>query len=96
MTKNLSAIKRVQISQRNNLRNRVYKSTIKTIVKKSLNQMKSLEMDSYKKAVKYVSQAYSVIDKAVKRKVIPKNHASRKKSMLLSNLKNMKTKFDLK
>lgn len=95
MAKNLSAVKRVQISQRNNLRNRVYKSNIKTIIKKSLNQMKSLEMDSYKKAVTYVSQAYSIIDKAVKRKVIPKNNAARKKSMLLSKLKKMTIKFDL-
>ena len=50
MSKNLSAIKRVQVSLRNNLRNRNYKSSIKTIMKKTLLQINNMEFVDYNQA----------------------------------------------
>ena len=91
MTKNLSAIKRVQVALRNNLRNRSYKSSIKTLVKKALIEISNPESVNYDRANLLVSQAYSKIDKAVKKNIIHKNSAARKKSMLACKLKNVKS-----
>lgn len=55
------------------------KKNIKEIVKKIEKLVK--ERDT-KEAKKLLSSAYSIIDKAVKRGVIKKNNASRKKSRL--------------
>jgi len=87
MTKNLSAIKRDQIALRNNLNNKNYKSSVKTLFKKALadiNQMDTLADDQ---GSSLISKVYSKIDKAVKKGVIPKNNGARKKSILANKLK---------
>lgn len=88
MTKNVSAIKKDQVSLRNNLRNKNYKSAIKTLIKKTLLKVNNMENINYQKASVYVSQAYSKIDKAVKKGAISKNSAARKKSVLLNKIKD--------
>lgn len=90
MTKNLSAVKRAQIASRNNARNRNYKSTIKTLIKKTLLEINNSESMNYERASYFLSQAYSTIDKAVKKGIIAKNSAARKKSILFNKLKNIK------
>ena len=90
MTKNSSAIKRSQISLRNNMRNKDYKSAIKTLIKKALYAIHHIENSNYVQADLLVSKAYSKIDKAVKKGIIKKNNAARKKSMLLNKLKSIK------
>lgn len=92
MVKNSSAIKRVQVGLRNNLRNKNRKSLFKTAVKKffmniDTNILESNSVDSDQ--VHFLaSQAYSKIDQAVKKGVIHKNSAARKKSKIANRLKS--------
>nr|AYR05874.1 ribosomal protein S20 [Lithothamnion sp.] len=69
MPRNLSAVKRVQIASRNSLRNRQYKSSIRTMIKKTLETMSVLDKDhnNIKQIQFYISRSYSVIDKAIKK-----------------------------
>lgn len=91
MKKNLSAIKRAQISERNRLRNKYYKSSIKTLIKKTLQNIEQKGGFNSKQATLLVAQAYSKMDKAVKKGIITKNHAARKKSKLFSKLNFVKS-----
>ncbi len=91
MVKNLSAIKRDQISLRNNIRNKNYKSTIKTLIKKILVEINSLDSVEDQKINFAISEVYSKIDKAVKRGIISKNSGARKKSMISLKFKIKKT-----
>ena len=80
-----SAIRRIKTTQRNTIRNKRYLSTIKTFTKKYL-----LFLDKYKNKeinneliFKKLDLLYSKIDKASKVKVLHKNTAARKKSLLI-------------
>lgn len=85
MPKNLSALKKTQISLRNRVRNKMYKSAIKTLTKKYITSLKqSKDISVYKSNLAAV---YQKIDKAVKRGIIHKNTASRKKSLLAKLIK---------
>lgn len=90
MAKNLSAIKRDQISLRRNLQNRYYKSTVKTLTQKALLELYRMDSTSCKQVITLFSLAYSTIDKAVKKGVISKSSGARKKSILANKLKNFK------
>lgn len=89
MSRNLSAVKRVQIASRNHLRNRQYKSSIRTMIKKTLEAISILDKNhnNMKQIQFYISRSYSLIDKATKKGIIPKNQGARKKSMLSKELK---------
>ncbi len=88
MTKNLSAIKRDQIALRNNLNNKNYKSSVKTLFKKALAEINKIDSLVNDQAIALVSKVYSKIDKAIKKGVIPKNSGARKKSILAHKLNN--------
>lgn len=88
MTKNLSAIKRDQIALRNNLNNKNYKSSVKTLFKKALADINKMDTLVDDQGTSLISKVYSKIDKAVKKGVIPKNSGARKKSILANKLKN--------
>ncbi|NEP60141.1 MAG: 30S ribosomal protein S20 [Symploca sp. SIO2G7] len=81
-----SAMKRIQITERNRLRNKSYRSAVKTLTKNyyaALGEYASDPSDENKQAVdKTLSAAFSKIDKAVKRGSIHKNAAARRKSKL--------------
>lgn len=84
MSKNISALKRSQISLRNYQRNKIYKSIIKTFTKKYLKAIyenKSQNIDS-NNSLDSLSLVYQKIDKAVKRGIWHKNKGARKKSRL--------------
>lgn len=79
-----SSIRRIKISIRNRVQNKKYISTIKTFTKKYL-----FFLDKYKNnevnlelVFKKLSLVYSKIDKASKIKVLHRNTAARKKSLL--------------
>ena len=91
MNKNLSAIKRVQTAERNRLHNKYYKSSIKTLIKKTLQNLNEITVIDSKQANVLVAQAYSKIDKAVKKGILAKNNAARKKSKLFKRLKFLRT-----
>jgi small subunit ribosomal protein S20 len=81
-----SAIKRVEIAERNRLRNKSYKTAVKTLSKKFLaavDQYAANPTPEHEQDVKQrMSEVYSKIDKAVKRGVYHRNHGARKKSRL--------------
>lgn len=81
-----SAIKRVDISERNRLRNKAYKSAVKTLMKKYFTALSSYAVAPDPERMQEVrvemNAAYSKIDKAVKRGVLHPNNGARKKSRL--------------
>jgi len=93
MANNKSAQKRIQIAKRNRLQNRFYKSSVQTLIKKfllNLEEYKNLKNSETKKKLKQsLNLAYSIIDKASKKKLFHKNTAARKKSKLASSLKGV-------
>ncbi|HEY9639887.1 MAG TPA: 30S ribosomal protein S20 [Coleofasciculaceae cyanobacterium] len=86
-----SAIKRVQIAERNRLQNKSYKSAVKTLTKRYLTAVDAYVTAPSPEAEQEVQQrmaaAYSKIDKAIKCGVIHPNNGSRKKSRLAKVLK---------
>jgi small subunit ribosomal protein S20 len=81
-----SAIKRIQIAERNRLRNKAYKSAVRTLMKKYFKAVESYAANPSPETESLVqeamSAAYSKIDKAVKRRVLHRNNGARKKSRL--------------
>ncbi len=86
-----SALKRAEIGERNRLRNKAYKSAVKTLMKKYLNAVQVYAANPTPELNQEVqarlSEAYSKIDKAVKRGVLHPNNGARKKSKLAHKLK---------
>ena len=91
MANNKSAKKRIEINKRNRLRNRFYKSSIRTLTKVFLKNLEvyksSQDLNDKEKAKKLLSSIYSLLDKATKKRIYHKNSAARKKSRLASSLK---------
>ncbi|HEY9750644.1 MAG TPA: 30S ribosomal protein S20 [Allocoleopsis sp.] len=87
-----SAIKRVKIAERNRLRNKTYKSAVKTLTKKYLAAVETYAANPSPELMQEVQSrmaaAYSKIDKAVKRGVLHPNNGARKKSNLAKALKS--------
>jgi small subunit ribosomal protein S20 len=90
-----SAIKRVQIAERNRLRNKSYKSAVRTLTKRYLAAVDSFASnptpESMQEVQQRMSSVYSKIDKAVKRGVIHVNTGSRKKARIAKALKKHET-----
>ena len=70
-----SELKRVRQSKRDSLRNRHYKSMMKTSIKK-------VHKADKKDALEYLNQAISTIDRVCSKGIIHKNRASHQKSKL--------------
>jgi len=91
MANNKSAEKRIHINQRDRLRNRFYKSSVRTLIKtffKELEVYKTSKTPEDKEKIKKVlSSVYSLIDKGTKKNVFHKNAAARKKAKLAAYLK---------
>ncbi|MBQ8082391.1 MAG: 30S ribosomal protein S20 [Clostridia bacterium] len=75
-----SAEKRVKVSKKKNLRNRMIKSGVKTAVKKYVATLGTEEANVQ------LSAATSAIDKAAAKGVIHKNAANRRKARLAKKL----------
>jgi small subunit ribosomal protein S20 len=91
MTNSKSAAKRVEINERNRLRNRFYKSSVRTLIKvffKDLEIYKiSKNPDDREKLKKILGSVESLIDKGTKKHIFHKNAAARKKAKLASYFK---------
>jgi len=91
MANSKSAEKRIEINKRNRLRNRFYKSSVRTLIKTFLKDLEvykvSKNPEDKKKLEKMLSSVYSLIDKGTKKNVFHKNTAARKKSKLAAFLK---------
>ena len=91
MANNKSAKKRIIIAKRNNLQNRFYKSSVKTLTKRFLKDLE-IYKGSFNKTDKEklqigLNSLYSLIDKGSKKNVYHKNAAARKKAKLAALLK---------
>jgi len=88
---NKSAKKRIQIAERNRLINKSYKSTVKTLTKKTLENCEKYKKEPNEKNKNLIetslSKAYSLIDKAVKKNVLHKNNGANKKSKINNYVK---------
>lgn len=77
-----SAIKRVNVTERNYLRNNAIKSSIKTAIRKFKDQLAKNKEDASVKEL--LDRCCSKIDRAVTKGVYHKNTAARKKSRLMA------------
>jgi small subunit ribosomal protein S20 len=91
MANNKSAEKRILITERNRLRNRFYKSSVRTLVKSFFKELEiykaSKSVASKENLKKVLSSVYSLMDKGTKKNVFHKNAAARKKAKLAASLK---------
>ena len=95
MANNKSAKKRIQIAERNRLINKFYKSTVRTLTKKTIENCEKYKKepnDNNKILVKTsLNSAFSLIDKAVKKNVLHKNNGANKKSKINNLVKTTLT-----
>ena len=93
MANNKSAKKRIQIAERNRLINKSYRSTVRTLTKKTLENCEKYKKDpneDNKNLVKAsLNKAFSLIDKAVKKNVLHKNNGATKKSKINKLVKSV-------
>ena len=91
MANNKSAKKRILINKRNNLQNRFYKSSVRTLTKRFLKDLEvykdSQNTTDREKLQIVLNSIYSLIDKGSKKKIYHKNTAARKKAKLAALLK---------
>ena len=92
MANNKSAKKRIKVAERNRLVNKSYKSTVRTLTKKTLANCEKYKQEpnsDNKDLVQLsVNQAFSLIDKAVKKNILHKNNGANKKSRINKLVKN--------
>ena len=92
MANTKSAEKRIDINKRNSLRNKYYKTSVKTLIKlffKNLELYKiSKSPDDKQKVTEILSSVYSMMDKGTKKNIFHKNTAARKKATLAAYLKD--------
>ncbi len=86
MANNKSSKKRIQIAERNRLRNRTYKSALRTLMKRCFTACQAYSQqpgDEARASVQTsMSAAFSKIDKAVKVGVLHRNTGANQKSRL--------------
>jgi len=84
-----SAKKRVLVTEKKNLENRMVKSAVKTAIRKYNDAIASGNVEE---AEKLLPETVSVIDSAVSKGILHKNNAANKKSALAKNLNAIKAK----
>lgn len=87
-----SAAKRIEISERNRLRNKAYKSTVKTLIKKTMLAITTSDEPNSKSIQELLSSTYSKIDKAVQKGILHCNNGNAKKARLSKYLKAQENK----
>lgn len=83
MAHHKSAIKRIKIGERNRERNRYYRSTLKSSIKRVFESTKKDEV------VEHYNKASSLLDKLVAKGIIHRNRAANKKSHLMKHVNSM-------
>ncbi|HHW24155.1 MAG TPA: 30S ribosomal protein S20 [Clostridiales bacterium] len=87
MPKSRSAKKRVLLTAKRTLRNRMTKSAMKTAIKKFLA---AVQANNYDAAIAAYKVAIAKIDRAATKGIIAKNNAARKKSRFTRALNAMR------
>ena len=92
---NKSAKKRIQIAERNRLINKSYKSTVRTLTKKTLENCDKYKKEPNEENKNLVStslnKTFSLIDRAVKKNVLHKNNGANRKSKINNFVKTTLT-----
>ncbi|MEN9201642.1 MAG: 30S ribosomal protein S20 [Thermostichus sp. DG_1_6_bins_120] len=87
-----SAIKRVQIAERNRLRNKATKAVVRGLMKKVISLSNAYAANQQQETLQEIqsamSAAFSRIDKAAKTGVLHKNTAARRKARLARVVKS--------
>ena len=95
MANNKSAKKRIQIAERNRLINKSYKSTVRTLTKKTLENCEKYKKNPNEEneilVKSSLNKAFSLIDKAVKKNVLHKNNGANRKSKINNFVKTTLT-----
>ncbi len=95
MANNKSAKKRIQVAERNRLVNKSYKSTVRTLTKKTIANCERYKQepnsDNKNLVIFSVNKVFSLIDKAVKKNVLHKNNGANKKSRINKVVKDFLT-----
>ena len=95
MANNKSAKKRIQIAERNRLINKSYKSTVRTLTKKTLENCEKYKKNPNEEnkilLTTSLNKAFSLIDKAVKKNILHKNNGANKKSKINNFVKTTLT-----
>lgn len=90
---NKSSKKRIEIAERNRLRNRTYKSALRTLMKRCFTACSAYSQQPGEEAKAAVqaslSAAFSKIDKAVKVGVVHRNTGANQKSRLSTAVKKV-------
>ena len=93
MANTKSAKKRIQIAERNRQINKSYKSTVRTLIKKTLVSCENYKNDPNDKNKDLIqasqNEAYSLIDKAVKKNIFHRNNGANKKSRINNVVKSV-------
>ena len=93
MANNKSSKKRIEIAARNRLRNRTYKSSLRTLIKRCLGACSAYGQEPAPEAKAAVqtslNAAFSKIDKAVKVGVLHRNTGANQKSRLSAAVKQV-------
>jgi small subunit ribosomal protein S20 len=91
MANSKSAEKRIGINERNRLRNRYYKGSVRTLIRSFFRDLEiykdSKKVEDKENVQKTLNSVYSLIDKGTKKNIFHKNAAARKKSKLIGYLK---------
>ena len=86
MANNKSAKKRIVVAERNRLINKFYKSTVRTLTKKTFESCEKYKKEPNEENKNLVNtslnKAFSLIDKAVKKNVLHKNNGANRKSKI--------------
>ncbi len=86
MAKSKTPAKRARKAEENRLRNKAYKSRLKTAIKKYES---ALQEDNQEAAKDNLLQVTSLIDKSVNKGVLHKNTAARRKSSLVKKFNSV-------
>lgn len=86
MANNKSARKRIETNKRNRLRNRYYKTSVRTLTKLFFKTLDEQTPESKEKLQTILNSIYSFLDKGTKKNVFHKNTAARQKARLASRL----------
>jgi small subunit ribosomal protein S20 len=91
MANNKSAKKRIEINKRNRLRNRYYKTSVRTLIKLFFQGLEiyktSQNLEEKENLKQLLNSIYSLMDKGTKKNIFHKNAAARKKSKLAASFK---------
>ncbi len=95
MANNKSAKKRIQIAERNRLSNKSYKSSVRTLTKKTIENCEKYKKDPSEDNENLLknslNKTFSLIDKAVKKNVLHRNNGANKKSRINNLVKTTLT-----